>query len=289
LGLTPKSQSCHPFSNDYEVPSGSLSAQWTYPSSLSPKDKLAYELAASFDAHQGTGPYVFAINQLVLGSVGESAGADIHRKLAASSISGVSMLGRLGLIHEGNPGQLQALSENGTALSAVPITSSFAKGNRTLTVSHPKGYDTYEFLIARNVESITNGNTSTVGELGKLLRTSSSGRIKFAAARALQKIHTPLAVTFLAPLLWDKDPALRAEAIGGLACFANNMPIIDYTKPSSGINLNLAGPYKSQATVDHFTIGTQTISQDEAYYLDFWRTWWSTNGASVSASAKSTT
>jgi hypothetical protein len=221
-----------------------------------------------------------------LGTVGESAGTDIHRKLAASPITSVSMLGRLGLMHEGNPGQLQALSENVTTLATLPRTSSFVKGDQTLTVSYQKGYDTYEFLIASSVESITNGNSSTVGELGKLLQSSSSERIRFAAARALRNIHTPLAVTFLAPLLWGKDPALRAEAVGGLACFANNMPIIDYTEPSSGIDLSLAGPYKSQATIEHFTMGKQTFSKNEAYYLDFWQTWWSTNGASVSARSR---
>lgn len=56
---SPKSQSCNPFSSDYEVPSSRPTGDWSYSDQSASAVKLAYELAASFAANQGSAPLVF--------------------------------------------------------------------------------------------------------------------------------------------------------------------------------------------------------------------------------------
>lgn len=287
FGVTPKSQSCHPLASEYVIPEGGLDTQWSYPETLDAKDKLAYELAAAAYASNGKGPAVFSINRAVLETATDKTSLDIGRKLSISSNEDRAMLGRLDLVGHGDPTQLQFLSSNVASLSTQMVNSTFS--NQVAHTQPTSPGPTYEGLIAKSIERINKPDTATVQQLGNLLNTpSASLQIRLAAARALRNLHTPLAVTLLGPLLWNTNRGLRAEAIAGVACFANGMPIIDYSSPMSiGIDLNQSGPYKSDATVSHFTMGTQTIAKNEAFYLDFWQQWWTTNGVAISSDAKS--
>jgi hypothetical protein len=146
--------------------------------------------------------------------------------------------------------------------------------------------ETQETVIAETVARLSNSSDDAVKQLGRLSQASTSSQpIRHAAARALAEIHTPLALTYLAPFLYDKnDATFRAYAIGGIACFANGVPVLDPTRPDGQLNLNYSSILR-QMRLSYFAMGLPTISKKESYYLDFWRSWWSSNGAAVQAKA----
>jgi hypothetical protein len=289
FAITPKSQVCQPFDNDYEVPMGQLPAQWKYHSSDSSRTKLAYEIAASIDTNDETVPKVLVEVPFILNSGDTSLDSDVYKKLSKSSNKTARIVGQLGLLGDGDPKQLKDVVSDRSELNFdTSLPSQIRKNGKK--VNHSYGSvtsPTYVHVITYILGNIVNGDNSTVAILGSLLDApTSSQELRLAVAKSLAKIHTPLALTLLAPLLESKDPELRADAIGGIACFANNMPIVDYRKNQAGMDLNLTGPYKSEATTDHFGWGVWTISKSEEYYLSFWKEWWSTNGSAVTASAR---
>ena len=295
FGLTPKSQVCQPLENEYEVPNSPLPPRWSYSSSVSPKLKLAYELAASLEANEGTGPIIFAMGPFILDAMDRSINADVYKKLSESSIKTVRLIGILGLVQNGDSRQLKDVLDGRSELTfGSPQPLSYKKKGKMITTinydsSGSEILSTYRHTIIGSLSYVTDGDNSVVQRLGDLLKSPSlTSEDRRAIGKALMNIHSPLAVTFLAPLLEDKDPQIRADAIGGLALFANNIPIIDHRDPTkpSVIRFDLQGPYKTPATVEHCELMLPVIARNEGYYLSFWKEWWSTNGATITASAR---
>ena len=109
--------------------------------------------------------------------------------------------------------------------------------------------------------------------------------MQLAAATALRNMHTPQAVTLLAPYLSSSSLDLRDEAIAALSCFANGTPAIDHrTKPGTPISFASNSPYQTTDTLTHFAIGARTINPNASYYQAFWTQWWTDNAATVSGS-----
>jgi hypothetical protein len=288
FSISPKSQSCHPLESDYETSSEPLPPKWTYSDSLDPRDKLAYELAFSIDNHQGNGPFCLILNSQLLQGVGKESGKDIYAKLAASENTETRLVGLHGLVRQGDIPTLQYVSANLSELEHAPARKFITRNGARVAITYGNSGNsaaTHGSAIAESIAGITNPDNLVVRELGKILQASSDQLIRYAAARALQDLHTALAITFLESFLNDSDPQMRAFAIGGLSCFANGVPVIDRSAKDNGLTLSGTSPYKTIETLSHFAMGVQTIGRREPFYLDYWRSWWSANGSSVNAQA----
>jgi hypothetical protein len=284
---SPKSQSCHPFDSDYETPDGPLPAQWAYPETAKPKDKLAYELAWAIESHPEGSPAAIAIKSDNLDGVSDESKADIYHKLHLSSAADAHFTGLLGLVKQGDANALGEVASNMAQFTQTPITTSYTVNGQATSVAirDENGAPATQIgPIAISIDQIVDPDAATVDALGTLLQMQNSPQsIRYAAAHALANIHSGAAVTYLAPLLNSDDAVLRTDAIGGIACFANGVPAINPSKPDGRVDLNKNSPFKTDATLSHFAMGATTISQKEAYYLNYWRGWWSANGAAVQA------
>ncbi|MDA1315788.1 MAG: HEAT repeat domain-containing protein, partial [Acidobacteria bacterium] len=114
--------------------------------------------------------------------------------------------------------------------------------------------------------------------LARWLQPGSPDHVRAAAAAALSRIHTPSAVMVLGPALRDPDFQVRWRAIGGLANFANNIPI-GGVGPSAD-----PWPFRTDDTM-RYLVNSEEIRDKEDFYLDFWRAWWSENQGAVQALA----
>lgn len=286
---SPKSQSCHPLTSDFETSAAQLPSEWTYDPTLDSKDKLAYELAFSIESNRGDGPVALIMNPLLLKGLSKTSGAKIYTKLAASRNANVRMVGLLGQIDQGDISALRYLSANLTTLESAPARSTYVQKGTRLAIrygSEDGKPATQAPAIAESISYIANPDNEVVTELQKILQNTSYQSIRYAAAKALQNLHTPLAVTFLGPLLNSDDPQIRAFAIGGLSCFANGVPTIDLSAKVGGMTFSNTSPFKTLETLTHFAMGKQTIEKQESYFLDYWRAWWSANGPSINANAQ---
>ncbi len=110
--------------------------------------------------------------------------------------------------------------------------------------------------------------------LARWLKPGSPDHVRAAATAALARIHTPAAVMLLGPALLDSNFQVRWRAIGGLAKFANNIPVGGMS-PSDGPWL-----FRTDETI-RYSVNSEEIGDREDYYLDFWRAWWSENQKSI--------
>ena len=113
--------------------------------------------------------------------------------------------------------------------------------------------------------------------LEQWLNPGSPDHMRAAAAGALARVHTPAALIVLGPALRDPDFQVRWRAIGGLSMFANNIPI-GGAGPSAG-----TWPFRTGDTIRHSVYDEELVRENENFYLDFWRAWWSENQEAVQA------
>lgn len=114
-----------------------------------------------------------------------------------------------------------------------------------------------------------NSEPAAIAVLGRLATsTGSVSAAKDSAAAALARLHTKESIPFLAELLDSPDPAIRAYAVGGLAMFANNVPIGSH-QPAAG-----DWSYRTEETIAHSAMDPGRVAAREAYYIGFWKDWW---------------
>ncbi len=125
----------------------------------------------------------------------------------------------------------------------------------------PGAYDGLKFHFQ-------NADPAAVRLLGQLAGDN-SGRmdLRAAAASALAKVHTRQALPFPAQFLDSTDSTIRSCGVGGLAMFANNVPIGSY-EPAAG-----KWPWRTGDTIAH---SAMVDSQDS---VRFWKNWWTANRA----------
>ena len=92
--------------------------------------------------------------------------------------------------------------------------------------------------------------------------------LRIAAAAALARVHTRQTLPYLARLLDAEDMWLKTAAVGGMASFANNVPIGSH-QPASG-----SWPYRTEETILHSTFDHGAIVNRGAYFVGFWKSWW---------------
>ena len=88
------------------------------------------------------------------------------------------------------------------------------------------------------------------------------------------------ALPYLAALLDDPDPDLRAEGVGGLGAFANGLPVqTSANVPSLGyLQRPASAPYMTKETDANFALGPGAETEPR---LSFWKTWWLQNRTSL--------
>jgi hypothetical protein len=161
------------------------------------------------------------------------------------------------------PMALQALVGDGdlNALAAVEAEQS------TLTGS-PVGRE----VMTEIKIYFRNSDPAAVRTLGRLATSpSSSPDLKDASAAALARLHTREALPYLAELLDSPVLWLRTYAVGGLAMFANNVPVGSH-HPAPG-----EWAYRTEETMAHSAMSPDLISSKESYYIGFWKDWWASH------------
>jgi hypothetical protein len=236
------------------VPTGPLPDAYAYDPTASVPDKVASEISAAIEGVPGLG-LLPGLHADLLDQLNSPVIHVLYRRLSVSSSIQQRILGLSGLIRSGNTSALHS------AIEAAPELSSS-------TVE-------YGILLLSIRDGFRSGDASSVVILGQAA-VNTSLRVDFrqSAAHALRGIHTKDALPYLATLLYDPDIELQAEAVGGLASFANGLPIQTTAGVPSLSYLQLPdrAPYKTEDTVAHFALGDASIR-----YLSYWKTWWSQN------------
>jgi hypothetical protein len=115
-----------------------------------------------------------------------------------------------------------------------------------------------------------NADTTAVQSLGQLVTDNSNSLdLRIAAATSLWRIHTRQALPFLAEMLDSPDSTIRSCGVGGLASFANHVPI-GSLEPAAG-----EWRWRTDETIAHSAVKD---SQDS---IHFWKNWWAANQASL--------
>jgi hypothetical protein len=232
------------------MPTGALPDAYAYDSSASLSDKVASEISAAIEGG--------AQHELWTGSLDQLNSPVIqilYRRMSALSSPPKKIFGLAGLIRSGDADALTSAIESLPALS----------GNTT-----ERG-----MLLQSIRNEFRASDAKSVATLGQAAVNSTlPSDLREVAAFALRGIHTKDALPYLASLLNDPDPQLQAEAVGGLASFANGLPIqTSGGVPSlSFLQMPAHAPYKTEETVAHFAMGPAAIAQ-----LSFWKSWWTQN------------
>jgi hypothetical protein len=235
-------------------PSGPILSAYSYDPTAPLSDKVASEVCAAIEGANGGG-HELADLQFDLDKLASPVVMVLYQRMSAANSAEQKILGLSGLIRGGNTVALR---------SAIQATSALTNPSVEYGVLLRSIQDEY-----RAVDSVS------VAALGQAA-VNSSLRPDFrrSAAHALRAIHTIEAVPFLATLLDDPDANLQTEGVGGLASFANGLPVQTTAGVASLSYLHSpeSAPYKTTDTVANFAMGEAAIR-----YLSFWKSWWSQN------------
>ncbi len=168
-------------------------------------------------------------------------------------------------------------SSNTPRLRSMGLRSSLRDGEITSLVSFESGQRDlqgtayWEQLVERLRFDFTNPDPAAVAILGRLTTSAENAGLRTAGASALARIHTRAALPHLARLLDQPELTLKTLGVGGLAMFANNVPIGSH-HPAPG-----DWSYRTDETIAHSAMSESVISAREAYYVGFWKNWWLQN------------
>jgi hypothetical protein len=176
-------------------------------------------------------------------------------RLSKTASLRLNVVGMRVSIASGDPGTLLRMEKDQNALASQPDW-------RSVT-------DELRFRFAST-------DPTAVAILGRLVRSSGTlGELREASAYALSRVHTKEALPYLAELLESADLDLLTCAVGGLAMFANNIPIGSH-HPAAG-----PWPFRTEETMMHSAMSPGVIASKRAYYVDFWKRWWAENRAAL--------
>jgi hypothetical protein len=143
----------------------------------------------------------------------------------------------------------------------------------------------YQDQIAFSIEGYyRNDDAKSIATLGKWAVGASTGRpLRKAAANALALIHSPETIPHLVSLMESGDVDLEALGTGGLAMFANGVRKIGAGPMAHFSPSSAPGKYRSEETIQRFTLDVDRFKADRAGNLAFWRSWWRQHGAEILA------
>ena len=264
--LQPVANNGVPFTSAYipEPPGTSLTA-YTYSPGAALSDKVASEISGAIETATASGgtTYLLSLYKL-LDELQSPVTQQLWSRLSVSELMNQKLFGLGGLIRSGNTGALQAAFESASSFASYPLEAGI--------------------LLQSIRGDFRATDSNSVGLLGRIAtQVDCPSDLRHAAAKALASIHSKDALPYLAALLDDQDRGLRAEGIGGLASFANGLPV---QTPANTVSLGYlqlptSAPYKTDDTVAHLILALPSTAPDESSYLSFWKSWWSQNRGSL--------
>lgn len=158
-----------------------------------------------------------------------------------------------------NP-KLEAIGLRGSILAGDPAPILTIQRKYASLSSSPGWSD----LLLEIRSYYANTTPQAIQTLGQIATDSTVGDdLRIATAGALSRMHTQQSLPHLAKLLSDKNVTVRILAAGGMASFANNVPIGSH-EPAAG-----AWPYRTDDTIAHSGFDSANVA--------FWQTWWQQN------------
>lgn len=264
--LLPVMQRATGFQDTYfPEPPGPIASAYSYAPGASPVDALASEMGAAIEsAGCGAGRLGYLHNG-ALDQLNSPVIQVLYQRWAGSTETCLRALGLAGQIRAGNTAALRTAAQAASSFEAPALE------NGVLVQSLQ-----YWFRAA---------DPTSVGILGQIVVDSENGSLPFrrAAAFALAAIHTKEALPYLARLMDDADPELRAESVRGLGSFANGLPVqtMAGTPSLSYLQAQPNSPYRTADTEQHFPMNIEFLEKNESTYLSFWKAWWQSNHAAL--------
>jgi len=259
--LLPTTQGTVAFSRTFlPMPAGPLPGSYAYRPGAPLSDKFASEVSAAIEAASAMSADWDYLHFGLLDQLHSPVIQVLYQRMASSSSTSERILGLSGLIRGGSAAALTSM------LQAV---SSFG--------SYPR--ETGILLWSIQNEFRTTDAASLVVLGGIAVDASAPAALRTAAAHALAAVHSTTTLPYLAALLDAPNTDLHVEAVGGLASFANGLPVQTSATVASLQHLQLSGPapYKTPETIANFALGKQAIERKESSYVMFWKTWWMQN------------
>jgi hypothetical protein len=223
-------------------------------SSLSPApsavDKVLLEMVIAIEAGAPMGPVPYDLVNDFQQTHSAVLAAAFSRFLSKQDTN-LRSIGLRGALLNGDPATILAIRQNYASLSA--------------TAGWQDLVDQIKFYYL-------NTGPQAVQILGQLATDVSAGMdLRIATGVALARMHTQQTLPYLATLLDDPNATLKTAAVGGLAAFANNVPIGSH-EPAAG-----AWQYRTDDTIAHSAFDEATIERQESYFITFWKGWWRQN------------
>jgi len=216
--------------------------------------ELAWAASVGWPADRGA---VYDLVGVFRSRLNSPAAHRIFARFAQSNSERVRALGLRALIAVGDIGALERVAAEHEKLMAAPYGRGIVEELR------------FYFGTAEPV---------AVHVLGPLATTEKAREdVRIAAATVLARIHTRESLPHLAKLMDSPSLMLRTLAVGGMAMFANNVPINSH-HPAQG-----DWPYRTEETIAHSAMDPNVIERNESYYISFWKNWWLQNREALTA------
>ena len=261
--LLPVMQGAIPFGQTFiSVPRGPIASAYRYPVTAPLNDKIASEVSAAIESANGGGYPLAGLHRGLLDQLASPVLPVLYRRLAASASPNARILGLAGLIREGSADALsEAMQAPASLFAGCPLETGVLTGS-----------------IRDDFRAVDKKSIAVLGQAA----VESGGAFREVAAFALRSIHTVDALPYLAALMDDADPKLRAEGIGGFSAFANGLPVQTPAGVPSLAHLQMPATavYKTPETMANFAMG-EAASRNEAKLLAFWKGWWMENRAAL--------
>jgi hypothetical protein len=264
--LLPVMQSATGFQDAYfPEPPGPIASAYSYVPGASPVDAVASEMGAVVESAGCRAGSLRYLHNGALDQLNSPVIQVLYQRLAGSTATCLQALGLAGQIRAGNAAALRTAAQAASSFEA----SAFENG----------------VLLGSVKDWFRAADPASVGILGQIVVDSENGNLPFrrAAAFALAAIHTKEALPYLARLMEDADPELRADSVRGLGSFANGLPVQTMAGVPSLAHLQPQpnSPYRTADTEMHSPLNIEYLEKNESTYLSFWKAWWQTNHAAL--------
>jgi len=275
-----------PFEMAYVRLSSGAAVPATAAGSSSPtaSDFLAVQLASALPYHS-TSVSLYDAASALLGLAETPTTLSVLRTFSSSGDPAIRFVGLTGLVGTGPWSPLAGNGHN-TNVSRL-LEARWALSQIAANIASTASPQDVSVLVGHAVAIVRDANAGTVAALGEIA-ASNIYNVQRGAAFALREIHTSASLPLLAQLMNSSDPWVRECGMSGLSRFVDGMPTANPDNMTSGKDLVRQGPtpYRTPATDQYDLSGPGVPAGSEAAYLQFWKTWWSANQATLAPPAQ---
>jgi hypothetical protein len=237
-------------------------------------DLIALEISGALPQHPNT-TQLFGLATTLLGLAETPTTLSVLRPLRVSSDPELRFLGLAGLV---GTGDWSPLAGSATNLNPARLAEA-----RSALAAIANDIDTLgrlaagPGLVGHAVAVVRDSDSGSVAALGKIASSAEQG-LQTQAAYSLACIHTGETLPFLAQLLDSPYTMVRENAVLGMGRFVNNLPITTSGNvPNQRYRVPVGeAPYRTAETDKYSRSSLQVIQNNEAEYVQFWKSWWAT-------------